>query len=207
MRREHIIIGGSGPMPPFVENLVFWAPLTQGDLTDHISGLMGSSLGGASVDWNVMNDAYVLTTNTGAALSYQLDTPSMLPDSYTVVVDVKVTQSSTTFYIMAAGTYGSTNSYPNLGTHNFGIASDLSNWHKVASVCDKTQLKQYFYLDSNLNNTVNRNSSHLIWSSNWTGALRTNLSLGVYFVYSGKAYLKDVRIYNRALTASEVAQL
>lgn len=206
MKREHII-SGTEPLPPFSENLVFYAPLTNGDLTDHISGTSGSSLGGASVAWNALNDAYVLTTNTGASLSYQLDTPSMMPDSYTVVADVKVAQATTTFYIMAPGTYGGTNSYPNLGTHNFGISSDLSNWHRVVSVCDKTQLKQYFYLDSNLYNTVNRNSSHMVWSSNWMGALSSNLSLGVYYGYSGKAYLKDVRIYNRAFTASEVAQL
>lgn len=203
-KREHYISQGE---IPFRENLVFWAPLTDGDLTDHISRLTGSSLGGASVAWNVMNDAYVLTTNNGAALSYQLNTPSMMPDSYTVFADVKVAQSSTTFYIMAAGTYGGTNSYPNLGTHNFGIASDLNNWHRVVSVCDKTQLKQYFYLDANLYNELTRNSSHLVWSSNWTGTLRTNLSLGVYYGYSGKAYLKDVRIYNRALTPAEVAAL
>lgn len=205
MKREHTLLK-SEPLPPFGENLVFWAPLTEGDLTDHISSVSGSTLGNASISWNPTESAYLMTTNQGASLNYQINTYSIIPESYTVVADVKVAQSTTTFYMISPGTY-SNNCYPTIGTHNFGIASDLNNWHRCVSVQNKVQLKRFCYLDSNLHVTYDVVSSNLIWPSNWAGYLSTNLSLGAYYYYNGKAYLKNVRIYNRTFTASEVVQL
>lgn len=47
---------------PFAEDLIFWAPLTEGDLTDHISGVTGEIQNGTTVTWDSSKGMYLIDT-------------------------------------------------------------------------------------------------------------------------------------------------
>ena len=206
MKREEIVI--SQPFPPFYEDLVFYAPLNENDLSDHISNVQAVSLGNGSYQWYGSEFAHKLTTNTGASLGFSIaNFANLIPNSFTIFAKVKVAVASTTFYIFSAGTYASNNCWPFVGTHNVGVASDTSNWHDIATVCDKSAYTQHYYKDGVLYTSLSRPANHNTWPSNWSNLLKNNVSIGTYYGYSGTAFVKDVRVYNRALTPAEVAQL
>lgn len=69
MSKRHTIIGGSQPIPPvpssilWPEDLVFYAPLNQGELFDYISGEVGATSEYAWATWDVNEQMYQLGFN------------------------------------------------------------------------------------------------------------------------------------------------
>ena len=98
----------------------------------------------------------------------------------------------------------------NLGTNSTtgSVAYDDSNWHHLVITNDVSSLTQSVYVDGSVvfTNSMSSNS----WSSTATG----RVSLGANYSTSGSAYanfldgsLDQVRIYDTALTSSQVTQL
>ena len=66
MRREHKDNSGGSQPIPFEEDLIFYAPLTQGDLTDHVSGTTGQLLTDTTMTWDANKGMYLFhTSNPG----------------------------------------------------------------------------------------------------------------------------------------------
>ena len=64
MRREHKNIE---EVVPFRESLVFYAPLTQGDLSDHVSGVKPTTDSGCSYVWDDAKQMYLFETSTNTS--------------------------------------------------------------------------------------------------------------------------------------------
>ena len=58
MRREHLSSTRVLPDIPFAEDCIFYAPLTQGDLTDHISSNTLTVLSPATCTWDSSKNMY-----------------------------------------------------------------------------------------------------------------------------------------------------
>lgn len=92
-----------------------------------------------------------------------------------------------------------------------GSAGDLTgnfNWHHVVGVSDDTGKVLYLYLDNHLLGTTTKTVT-TTWSSNHQYVAR-NLNSGTTSCGAGQffnGYIDDVRIYNVALTASQVSTL
>jgi len=193
MRRDtHISNGGGGI--PFAENLLFHAPLTT-DGKDIVSAKTPSVTGSVSYS---QDGAYFGGTQY---LKYDFSKNEML-SSKTMFLRVKVAAQRNPYDYFATLSWGS-------GATSFdsqvGANLQTYTWYDIAIVMDTN--RQTFYLDgvdiwhkanSDTWNNWNMTSGTLNIATN-AGANAANRS---FF-----GYIKDVRIYNCALTASEVAQL
>lgn len=220
MRREHIIIGGSEPMPPFVENLVFWAPMTENDVTDHISGTSPTSDTGCSYTWDANKGMYLCeTTGSSSSLNaamiwtgLNLNIAPADSQQYTITgvfewVLGGGSYNGKYFCYMACNNYHNqsptTIRYSNGDVEDEGISPTTVGIHRLTIIADNSNglKKMIRYEDTRL--TTNK--------SNWGGfrTAPTSVAVGQFLngVTSGKIYAKDIRVYNRALSASEVAQL
>lgn len=109
MRRETFEKGGGGI--PFAENLVFYAPLTKGDLTDHVSGNNAelctdtSNNAQTSIVWDYNYNMYRLFTkgdnyayNYPFALRWNVPNLFDTDKSYTIAVKMQVLQETSNGY-------------------------------------------------------------------------------------------------------------
>lgn len=217
MIREHIIIGGSEPMPPFVENLVFWAPMTENDVTDHISGTSPASDTDCSATWDSAKGMYLLVTTGSSSslnaaliwsnLNLNINAASSQQYTITGVFEFVSMQGNDYSCYIACNNYRNqshtTIRYTNGDVRDAGYSAPTTGIHRLTVIADNSSgLKRYYrYTDANCVTTL----------SNWSGfrtapdsiaacqLLNNNIAMSIY--------AKDIRIYNRALSASEVAQL
>ena len=235
MRREHAIIGGGAPLPPFAENLVFWAPLTEGDLTDHISGETGTTSAGASVQWDGNLGMYLLSVSTTdpygrghdcCALKYN---GSQFRNNFRGVYD-----NCTMFFVLRENTYVAGNG----GTDRFctsryvsfsalkevwetspraNVMVDGNRLHSGNPIDPSQTIKAVVVLENGFAKYYKNGAQ--TQSVSWD-SLADPLSLAImdknghatatssgYNTISASAYIKDVRVYNRVLTVEEILQL
>lgn len=231
MKREHIKNGGSiQPTIPFAENLVFYAPLTQGDLTDHISGseLQVKEYTGATGTISFDQDkqmyyffhnyvkGYCFTKYKWTGLSMGL-VPNN-PSSSNLHCTIFFKYIDETFPIVNNKSYSRFN--PSLfyveGLNNYVYAGSIDEKTSFISYFDHT-LKDcalvvngtttYFYIDHVLVATKNS-----LWLANGQTYNSINNRLSIYPIHDatthgGAGWMKDIRVYNRALSANEIAQL
>jgi hypothetical protein len=227
---------------PFAENLVFYAPLTEGDLTDHISGKVGitdtqSSTGSseyyATCSWNSnvgAYDMYSIGRNKYNDYSSPLrfdnltlytgeGTDNIANQGLTIYMEIYQTKYSGNGYAFMFAVDDANvsfseykHSYDNKaqstfmtdGTCNFGIRRKecpaTSSFHKcVATVTSSGTIT--WYMDG-----ASKGSGS--WGGNMKGNPTSCAVLQQTFNTSEQeAYIKDLRIYNRCLSASEVSQL
>ncbi len=202
MSRRHITPSGGEPLPPYSENLVFWAPLTEGDLTDHVSGA-SMSVNSGTVTWDtsggykcvgpLRNNTYIAAWNE---LSLGFD-----------ITNLQFTTTYEIFYFSSPYTIPVC-----LGGRTFAQNIDLQltnyKWQRIANVLepyDGVNLHySHQYVDGIDKNRISRGTSPI------TGNVNTNVRVELNTTpnYGSRTYIiRDIRIYNRALTASEVAQL
>lgn len=207
---------------PFSENLVFYAPLSEGDLTDHVSGNTFHTVGNATVvfDSNIgmylfkkSGQAYVICT--GLELGLNESSSDFANLNCTLYFKCYFTTANTgtqNASMVSLGDYY-LHRFPNVSFSNFTNKRRLSSYnlcvntyYSIAIVFTNGVCS--LYVDSNLTDYPNNgtyswydsfdftkiNDSVLINAGNWSGN-------------DGGGYYKDVRVYNRALTAQEVAQL
>ena len=219
MRRDtHISNGGGGV--PFAQNLLFHAPLTT-DGRDAVGAKTPAVTGTVSYS---QDGAYFGGTQY---LKYAFSKNEML-SSKTMFLRVKVTAQRNPYDYFATLGYstGSVNYYRmapyttspmklsatlswGSGATSFdsqvGANLQTDTWYDIAIVMDTN--KQTFYLNGT---DIWHRSNSDTWN-NWgqsSGTLNIGTNAGANAANrSFYGYIKDVRIYDRALTASEVAQL
>ena len=199
------------------DSVVFYAPLTQGDLTDHISGntfiTTGSGNGGTAT-WDANQNAYYFYKSGGIGqagrwegLSLGLDTNHVVA---TLICDTYGNTNDTWYRGACIGAYSTTNQnthlFPNV-TLETSKGATMKAWHSVVvSYCDDGYGR--IYLDGNLYNTEN------VRISRSKGTLTP--SFINRYVSIGRAdgntpptncYVSNLIILNRALTAEEVQEL
>ena len=236
MRREYMKSGGDTPLPPFSENLVFWAPLTQGDLSDHISGEVGASSSNCSAVWDSNEGMYLLSAATTDAYGRGHNSDALRFNSAALRANLNGTQTTgmTVYMLLKEHTYvpGPNGQY---GVSRYFSCSDMYDvWEtspRMNVLVDGARLRQSQINTTKLwkvavvYNPTSRQLSFydngsLLYTLSWTDAPSAPLSVGLcsknghgtsttsgYNTKSFSAYVQDVRIYNIQLTASEVTQL
>lgn len=200
--------GGNLPDVPFAENLVFYAPLTEGDLTEHISGQAMTITGDGGIDYDSAEGAYLITLPT-----FDTESPSkavLIADNLSLGLSNQLTTvysyrelGSANFrpaYFSAGNILSDT--YPYALPFVFGGARGSANqWKTFIQVWDTSQ-----FMTSYKNGSIYNEQTI---STTITDSCNSGISIGrrAASFHQGSYYLRDLRIYNRALTASEVAQL
>lgn len=225
MRRENAIIGGGAPLPPFAENLVFWAPLTEGDLTDHVSGVSPAP-GTGSCTWDSGMNAYRFVGNQGFAAQRCLiyNIPDGIDfrqsENYNFSIFAKILivncNATTDFAMLGSGIMENKDgiSVFSIGeSHRFNTSTNnpvsLGSWHELCMTRGTRDV--LFYVDKSLSRSSYWDDTNYkpfnIAKAVEVGANKY-ISVGnVTYSYTFNAYIKDVRIYDRVLSVSEVAQL
>lgn len=235
MRRQHKQLDGT-PLPPFAENLVFWAPLTQGDLSDHISGEVGASSSNCSAVWDGTEGMYLLTAATTDTYGRGHNSDALRYNSAALRANLNGTQTTgmTVYMLLKEHTYvpGPSGQY---GVSRYFSCSDMYDvWEtspRMNVLVDGARLSQSSINTSKLRKvavvynptakllTVYEDGTVVLRGS-WTDTPASPLSVGLlsknghatstssgYNTKSFSAYVQDVRIYNIQLTAEEIAQL
>lgn len=214
MRREHAFQSNGETLPPFAENLVFWAPLTQGDITDHISGIIPTIQGSAT--WDSSKGMYLLdsTQNSQWKAALQYTKPGGFNincnDGWSMYAEVAILSSTWNYNALFACTsvYLRNNGWSankQCFSYSNPLVVDEPNQngmlHKLVFTAKAGDVK--YYKDSQL----------VSQAAGYTAAQQTNPPTQVDVCASNtnsnriRMYARDVRLYNRNLTASEVAQL
>lgn len=201
------------PLPPFAENLVFWAPLTEGDLTDHISGKTPITDNLCSVSWDTSKEMYMLTASGSSSSRYGALKYSGLNmgladgQDITFVLDFEEFSGSGNGYNLMFGVPATTEQIPTIAYMNHYRYTSQANYNNVIGygryACVYSGTTCQFYKNGVLINTATAASwSGIKFTANTASICQLNTNNTRYTMFG-----KNARIYNRALSASEVAQL
>lgn len=218
-KREHYISQGD---VPFLENLVFYAPLEYGDTTDNVSGTDVTVISPGVLSYDMNKSMYLFSATTSGSIFDNLfywNTPelglignsSTINDMhYTIHFNVVFTMLGyysrcvpNISYIKRSNMYGYVG---NGNTGSWGYDFQLNRPYNIVAVIDGNS--QDIYVDKSFVSTVTP-----FFNININ---KNDLDFGVKIFYihqgsgnaqNGAGYYKDIRIYNRALTAAEVAEL
>lgn len=200
MKRQHTITKDN--------NLRFYAPLLEDDVTDWVSGT-APTRGTAQVSWSTQYDAYNVVTTYGNQLGWVYNIPNVnvysTPYQYSVVALVQVKSFNGTCDIVTFGNNG-TNSAAIMETHRYtGFTTGV--WHRLVQTLDDTTVKMY--IDGNLVRTSTTSQFAALAPSSWTlQSVLDNITIGGgFWNYYYNAYLKDVRVYDKCLTQQEIQNL
>ncbi len=216
---------------PFWEDCVFYAPLVQGDTTDHISGTnITVNNNYASLTYDSIEAAYLFNATTAGYYSkFYWDNLNLgiihedrTDNVYTVLCEMKIVSATQKAQLRALPIAGILNGRSN---YVFGFFSDLRTFYGVTSttgnIPDGGVWRKYaivknfgltdsctYYVDltaGSVNTGYCEKSSSLTFQD-------ANRRVTVMSDYNnnnqiGKVYLRNIVIYNRALTAAEIAQL
>lgn len=217
MRREHT---SSSIMPdvPFAEDLVFYAPLTEGDLTDHVSGetLIYPS---GSVNWDSTEQMYLFNKGLKSDEIYfpvNIYNAGVIQQPYTIFADCKAETYAYYNYppYVVIGGYSDTTSWrPSLACSNNESSTTRGLRKKRLEVFQNVNpYRSRYYIDETgvYNFCTESTSSSIQDPANWTSVMKSRVALnptrdGNDIGY--RVYLKDIRIYNRAFTTSEITLL
>lgn len=207
LRRRTMVEGGS--VSPLPADCVFYAPLTQNDTTDHVSGTAATIEAGQAA-WDATTQMWRLVANSPktGVLQYNFSAPilNLYNQDCTVVLDMAEEQSNgnnwfapikvgkqnfTTypaqFYLAHIFFYSNTTPRPNLTRY-------ATIWHSATQRCDSyvngTQT------DANRQRSLSTGDADCITLC----FLPANNSL-----YTIR--IKNVYVFNRALTPAEIAAL
>lgn len=206
------------PNVPFAENLVFYAPLTQGDLTDHISGVSPVQQSDTSISWDSSKGMYLLESNPGrrdyyvSPLYYDIDVPITDIGNITMCIDVINVYMGNQYcpHICIPSWSDCGKSYTSAWTREILYNSTVGVLYRYVVLAnfnyDNNQGYIYFYKNGQYSHSRNCNE--------WTGSNKKPLynrnTVAITMANdtdSFKIYAKNARIYNRRMTASEIAQL
>jgi hypothetical protein len=204
--------GSVPPVVPFAEDLVFYAPLTEGDLTDHISGVTGVERTGGTLTYDSNAEMYHIYSEGDSSSSkgglyfgdwqafdasngitmyiYAQEVPSEISgNSFSAIISIPLLTANTSTVYICNYRYTNKTYYQQF----IQTASKLVVvWNTDGSVS--------YYRDGTFVRT----------DTGWTGRSPfTCITIGQLHTRNTKYGLlfKDARVYNRALTAQEVAQL
>ena len=213
-RREYSKQQGGGNLPdvPFAENLVFYAPLTEGDLTEHISGTVPTQSQDSYCEWDETIGMYKLRaysskngTDFPSALKWSIPSMNLTQgQALTLVIDVKEIYVYGNYYApmisvpsmsQQGGAY-----ICNARYINKQLLSTLHRYCISCSAFNGSNFSLKWYQDGVLKQSGT-------WAQNYS---YNNNTVSVCQLHTNNSeyqiYAKNVRVYNRELTASEVAQ-
>ncbi len=209
------------PLPPFYENLVFWAPLTEGDLTDHISGVELKHTDESYVKWDSLMNAYQFfkkrkpdyngwdTSILFDAVNFPKGLKKEDTQGYTITALCKRSYIQNYNYppYVVLGLYTNNDTWrPSIAFTSNEQSSTKEQWGRRTLVYGDGIAKRFFNgefvmqdIGGSLTNYISQNTD----VGNYIGV---NLDRDGKDM-NQKPWIADIRIYNRALTAQEVAQL
>lgn len=220
-RKEHII-SKTEPLPPFSENLVFYAPLSsEHGFKDLISGTVGTVASTGYAQWDSTKEMYHLRVQGGSSsyakgLCWDVNIPLNSTYNeftlYCFIDEIDSELNGNGYAAMFYAGYSNTPfSGPGWGYICNAHSTNRGNWQtkihngKVCATFSNTggSSSQVGRIYNYLNGVQKR-------TANWT--CPTSLSFVEACGLNGNnskygCYIKDLRIYNRVLSASEVAQL
>ena len=198
------------PDIPFASNLVFYAPLTQGDLSDHISGVTPTTSSGCSVEWDSSKSMYLLTA-TGSflsALRYRGLSMGMADrQGCTIVIDCQTNSQGSSNYsaVMSTPEVSRNQTYNVLHIHRQRNGDSSSGVRRLAATMQSSSNGTRFYIYYYNNGTLNASpqfGASVQFSYNEVDIGETHSGGGTF-----KIWVKNARVYNRYMSASEIAQL
>jgi hypothetical protein len=92
--RRDLLISNSQGSEPLDSSLIFWAPMEQGDLTDHVTGIQMQLTGNGAIEWIDRLGIYMLTTPSSvnhAVLTFRNDNKlwkNYINNDYTVCAKI-----------------------------------------------------------------------------------------------------------------------
>lgn len=218
MKREYIKEGGI----PFLNNLVFHAPLEYGDTTDNVSGTDVNVISPGVLSYDDNKSMYLFSATTSGRIFTNLfywNTPELgIIGNSSTIYDIHYTIHFNVIftllgyysrcvpnisYIEGPNLYGYVG---NGNTGSWGYDFRLNEAYNIVVVIDGNS--QNIYVNKSFVSTVTPLFNITI--------NKNDLDFGVKIFYlhqgggdaqNGAGYYKDIRVYNRALNASEVAQL
>jgi hypothetical protein len=221
--RRRMMCGTREVLP---QGCIFYAPLKKNDLTDHVSGAtMTISQGTVTFDNNYGMYKFEIPANTNSIacaywdVDFTNDFTLTNNDEYTLYAKVIVPiVNNGRPYLVGLGNFDVNNSYkPNfagnavLGTGNSGSIGSIGNPAYAALTRQRSGNSGWLtYYSKNFNESVN--SSHMSNPANWSNnnlcAKRVCLLFSRDSNYSAfTAYIKDIYIFNRALSQTEIQNL
>ena len=211
MKREDFIKSG-GSLPPFSENLVFWAPLEEGDVTEVLHGITPTTDSGCSFVFDANKQMYRLNASGGSssyrgALKYSNVGMGMGNNhECTIVIDVEEISISGNRYSAMIATPIIQNNISITYCCNARYFNSINkNLHRYVAV--------YGGLNQGEQNTFERcyYDGILCYDAVWQGLPIANDSVSLCQLHRNNTqysiYAKNARVYNKAFTTEEVAQL
>lgn len=203
-----------------LEGLIIHLPLAyDGDLTDRVTGNTIQLTGDGSMVWDNTYGAYKITTpSTGnkqvGFLSADL-TPTVFPDDcFTSLVTFrKISSSSSSQAYINLNTTTTTAMLAPVCTYNgtFAMNTYPAEFVKLAMVFDRLDTNLiYFFQYGVLYNSYSTNTPYL--PSNWginpaTSGVNLGFSRTNYGYYKKQYCIKDLYLFNRALSLDEIKQI
>lgn len=208
------------PDVPFAENLVFYAPLTQGDLTDHVSGISPVTDSHCYVAWDWEEGAYLLKieadgnngrypyrlaclkwTNFGMGLSHG--------NAVTVCCDVREISIAGNGYSAMISTPelnckdNPSTAYNCHARYASSSSQSISSWHRYVGVfySSDNNRQVYWFKDGIYTKQYNWNAD-LDVEYDSVADCQLHLNNSSYEIYA-----RNALVYNRALTSQEIAML
>lgn len=218
MRREDII-KQNAPSVPFEEDLVFYAPLTQGDLTDHISGSTGVAVNDTRSDnltWNSSVGAYIVHARNYKENPIVWSTPNRKemwnnPIEWTQMYDIRKIDNCV--YGLQSGyidpsipnnTFDYSNGYTFSHVNSYQSQLSTSTFKTVAISFDYNAQKANVYINGVYVGQNNWVASNLNYTNSDGSFQRVSFasSAGGNFVTHG--YARNLLLYNKSLTQAQI---
>lgn len=215
MRREHT---PSSTMPnvPFAEDLLFYAPLANGDLKDYVSGVSPTLQNDTNISWDTSKNMYLLESNPGTTgyyvspLYYDVDLPISDFGNLTIVIDVINVQMGNQYcaHVLTPSWSDIGKNYVCAFMRQYGYGSPDNALHRYVASSNFTSSSGSisFYKDGVFSHSTNKAE----WVGSTSKPLYDKNSVAICMANDTstfKIYAKNCRIYNRSMTAAEVAQL
>lgn len=203
-------------------DLVFYAPLTNGDLTDHVSGTVATQDNNTTIEWDSDKGMYYLTSDPGNTNSQHLKEYYLSPLAWRSLTQVPMT-GDFTMVITARCKYSS---------HKYSAFMITPDWHAIGKFVCATSLAPVRGSKQATDTTEHRLA--VVSTDNGLSAPhRAYYCDGVYVTTITESYstisteidhatvaicmanderyfqmwARDARIYNRALTPAEIQNL
>mgnify|MGYP003408262231 FL=1 len=209
--------GGNLPDVPFAENLVFYAPLTEGDLTDHITGNTLNYTQG--LQWDSAMGMYKFDkVDKAYEMYYDVNLVDIVGD-YTLVCEYKPSSISRYNYpvVLILGSYAESDEWrPGIASNSSDTSGERAEQRlRISTYSIETKTALVYMINGQgdvefLCDYGNQTNTICI-PDNWNSSnkCRTRLSVCPKRDHNDTmaVWIKDIRIYNRFFTPEEIAQL
>lgn len=211
MKREHNIEN-----LPFQENLVFYAPLTNWDLTDWISGNEFVTSGNGTIQWNSVKEAYQIstpTTRTRFVMSINVDLGITLTNQseYTIFAKIlpNTIQASVIEPFVGLGNWSESSFKPHINSSTNFVSSTANFNYSAYEGLDNNgsgRICRYYVYGKDEYNDYSHVSNPAQWNN--TNKCKNMLCVGVNRNGNAMTFcIKDIMVFDRRLTPEEIKTL